>query len=142
MYLTNPVLQISQISAGLAYLHSKDVIHGDVKGANVLISPALTAQLCDFGLSKFADTATSTGGKGGSLPWLSPERMDRPDSPRTKESDVYAFGMTIYEVSNSSDKYSSSIKFETLVRYSDSVWPHTIHYIGHRCITDCHMHSR
>lgn len=74
------------------------MIHGDIKAANVLISRHVRALLCDFGLSKRHNAATSVGAKAqGSQAWMSPEalRGDR----RTYASDMWSFGMLVYEVS-------------------------------------------
>ncbi|KAG8700559.1 hypothetical protein FRC09_005887 [Ceratobasidium sp. 395] len=55
----------SQISEGMSYLHASGVVHGDLKGANVLISQDGVAQLVDFGNAKLQEytlkfTKTST----------------------------------------------------------------------------------
>ncbi|KAG9033884.1 hypothetical protein FRB95_014087 [Tulasnella sp. JGI-2019a] len=88
------------VASGLAYLHTHDVVvHGDLKASNVLLNEQLMPRICDFGLSKIKDghSATSTGMQGaGSWRWMSPEVMD--GGPKTFESDIYAFGMTIVEV--------------------------------------------
>ena len=83
---------------GLIYLHSKGIAHGDVKGTNVLIYSGPRAALCDFGLSKIVSTTPSTGTIGGlgTLRWQSPELME--GGARSLAGDVYAYGMTIYEV--------------------------------------------
>jgi serine/threonine protein kinase len=79
------------------YLHAKGVIHGDIKADNILVSDDLHAQICDFGLAKLFEESTASSLKGaGSLRWKSPEIAD--GEPKTIESDVYAFGMTIVEV--------------------------------------------
>ncbi|KAG8897399.1 hypothetical protein FRB99_008169 [Tulasnella sp. 403] len=89
---------LRETAAALAYLHSQNVIHGDVKAQNILISPTLHALLCDFGLSKVNRTPTDANAKGnGSLPFQGPE-VWAGDS-RTPKSDTYAFGMTIYQAS-------------------------------------------
>lgn len=81
----------------LTYLHSRSVVHGDIKAPNVLVSDNVHALLCDFGLSKFDDGTTTTGLKGaGSLRWQAPELLG--GERKSFESDVYAFGMMIAEV--------------------------------------------
>ena len=93
-------MQLSDVAEGLAYLHDQGVIHGDVKGLNVLISPLVRAMLCDFGLAKAIDqTASETQDSVGTWPWMSPERLQGGGPGRSFKDDVYAFGMTIYEVS-------------------------------------------
>ena len=81
---------------GLAYLHQNDIVHGDVKGLNALVTSDQRVVLCDSGFSKLDSTVnTSTGGRG-TIYWQSPELMG--GGPRTKEADVYAFGIMMYEV--------------------------------------------
>ncbi|CCO31792.1 Putative serine/threonine-protein kinase/receptor R818 [Rhizoctonia solani AG-1 IB] len=87
-----------QVASGLAYIHSKDLVHGDIKALNVLVSFDGTAKLTDFGLSTMAGSsigfsATSTA-QAGSIRWVAPELLLE-DSDKGKSSDVYALGMTI-----------------------------------------------
>ncbi|KAG8995177.1 hypothetical protein FRB93_001210 [Tulasnella sp. JGI-2019a] len=89
---------IHGIASGLAYLHTHNVIHGDLKAANVLLDDLLNPLICDFGLTKNDEwNVTSPGLKGsGTARWKSPGLTD--DLPKTKKTDIYAFGMTIVEV--------------------------------------------
>ncbi|PPR08181.1 hypothetical protein CVT24_001531 [Panaeolus cyanescens] len=89
------------ISLGLVYLHSKKVLHGDLKGVNVLVDDGERALLCDFGLSRIKADVNSRSsvqptGPGGSFHWMAPELFQggRPKEP----CDVYSFGMTMYEI--------------------------------------------
>ncbi|KZV99895.1 kinase-like protein [Exidia glandulosa HHB12029] len=65
-----------QVMAGLRFLHDHFIIHGDIKGGNVLISDDGVAQLCDFGLSRLlwgsTQSISHTGGRG-TLHWMAPE---------------------------------------------------------------------
>lgn len=92
--------KILGIASGLAYLHDQSIIHGDVKADNVLVSDGGVPKLCDFGLSKAVDSSRSrSASQIGTLRHMSPERLlSTITMARTKASDVYAFGMTIYEV--------------------------------------------
>lgn len=85
------------MASALAYLHKEGVVHGDVKGANMLVSRDVKILLCDFGLAKIVGSATSTARSGmGTFLWQAPELLE--GGPKTFESDVYAFGITIYQV--------------------------------------------
>ncbi|KAG8887163.1 hypothetical protein FRB98_000419 [Tulasnella sp. 332] len=100
LWLKNYFTQTRGIARGLAYLHDRGVIHGDLKAANVLLDDSVNPMLSDFGMSKVMEGTygrTSPALKGmGSTRWKSPELMD--DCPKTMKSDVYALGMTIVEV--------------------------------------------
>ncbi|KIO17294.1 hypothetical protein M407DRAFT_46657, partial [Tulasnella calospora MUT 4182] len=88
---------LRETAAAIAYLHTVMVIHGDIKASNILINEDTSAMICDFGLAKMMGSDTSTGLKGtGSTQWMSPELFN--GEPKTPESDVYAFAMTIAEV--------------------------------------------
>lgn len=90
--------QVRGVAEAIAYLHDMDVVHGDVKGGNILISHEGHPLLADFGLAKFVwfmDTSTALRG-AGSVRWQGPELWD--GERKSFASDVYAFGMTIVEV--------------------------------------------
>ncbi|WVF67901.1 hypothetical protein IAT40_002663 [Kwoniella sp. CBS 6097] len=110
----NKIALIHQISQGMEYLHSRDVIHGDLKGQNILIDDDGHALLCDFGLSQIKVDITSKSsmpplednGGGGTLRFQPPERLR--SAPLTKECDVYSFAMTVFQL------YSGEIPFAIL----------------------------
>ncbi|KAG8903468.1 hypothetical protein FRB99_003246 [Tulasnella sp. 403] len=88
---------LRETAEALAYLHNRGMIHGDIKASNILVSPDIHALLCDFGLSRMINVATATGLKGaGTTRWQAPELWK--DSPKGFTTDIYAFGITIYEV--------------------------------------------
>ena len=57
-------MQLWETAEALVYLHANDIIHGDIKASNVLVSSDLHALLSDFGLAKLVDSDTSTSMKG------------------------------------------------------------------------------
>ena len=92
------------IGQGLAYLHEENIIHRDLKSLNVLLDNEKRAKLTDFGLSKQkTDTAgTMTKGAMGTARWMAPELLadDPQDAGYTKKSDVYSYGMILYELAS------------------------------------------
>ncbi|KAG8898483.1 hypothetical protein FRB99_007395 [Tulasnella sp. 403] len=81
----------------IAYLHAQDILHGDIKASNVLVSDDMHALVCDFGLARAIGAATSSMLRGaGSVRWQAPELWKK--QPKSTKTDVYAFGMLISEV--------------------------------------------
>ncbi|KAK1227530.1 hypothetical protein PQX77_009437 [Marasmius sp. AFHP31] len=95
-------LLVEDVACGLAYLHEMKIIHGDLKGANILITPELRASIGDFGLSRVSDTQrlfSQSSRSKGTIRWLSPELLKPgPNSVPSRESDVYAYGCVCYEI--------------------------------------------
>ncbi|KAG6829262.1 hypothetical protein H0H92_005142 [Tricholoma furcatifolium] len=113
MYLkanpTTPRLPLAaDVAKGLLYLHENGIIHGDLKGPNILIDGAGRARLADFGISAISDsnivawTSQSSGAsKGGSVRWQAPELFDIENGEAVKNSaasDVYAWGCVAFEL--------------------------------------------
>lgn len=95
-----PILQ--DIARGARFLHAADpkVIHGDLKAANVLVDGRFRAKISDFGLS----AKKKYLGASGTPYWMAPELL-RGESTNTAESDVYSFGIILYELYSSKDPY-------------------------------------
>ncbi|KAG8951509.1 hypothetical protein FRC04_006041 [Tulasnella sp. 424] len=98
---------LCDIASAIAYLHSLEIVHGDIKARNILVSQDGDVRLCDFGLSKYSSWTTSEGRKGaGTIRWQSPELLF--DQSKSFKSDVYAFGITIYEVLSGNIPFGAS----------------------------------
>ncbi|KAJ9446731.1 Mitogen-activated protein kinase kinase kinase NPK1 [Diplonema papillatum] len=95
-----------QIFEGLAYLHSRGVVHRDVKGSNILVSSdRSTLKLADYGLSKAVEDQLAAAQSGsvwdshiGSPMYLAPEIILRPEDSETPASDVWATACTVLEM--------------------------------------------
>ncbi|KAJ9456196.1 Serine/threonine-protein kinase TOUSLED [Diplonema papillatum] len=101
-------LLISQVLSGLAYLHSKHVIHYDLKPANVLFFSPSEVKLTDFGLSKSlasddggnAQTAIELTSQGAGTYWyLPPECFETNFTPKVSAKvDVWAAGIVFFQM--------------------------------------------
>lgn len=97
---------LQQTLDGLHYLHSynPEIVHGDLKGANVLVSDSYQAQLCDFGFSSMkvdkGSSLVESSAANGTWRWMSPELLSDDNPRHTKASDIWAFGCLLVEVSS------------------------------------------
>lgn len=85
---------------GLYRAHSQGKVHGDLKGANVLVSGNRTPMLADFGNASLTGSTvsfTTTAAISFSPRWTAPEILDE-SNPHRRAGDVYGLGMTILEV--------------------------------------------
>ena len=91
---------VSQAAEGLAFAHSRDIIHRDVKPANIMLlenEDGLVAKITDFGIARMPASAvkTMTGMVMGSPRYMSPEQVvGRNLSAR---SDIFSLGVVLYE---------------------------------------------
>lgn len=113
--LTSKLRVLADAASGLAYLHDSfdpPILHLDVKAANILLNGIGRGKLADFGLSgeraaipptallggtdACASVMASARARGGTPGFMAPEVL-RSDPP-TRRTDVYAFGVTMWEV--------------------------------------------
>ena len=96
-----------QIALGMASAHALGVVHGDLKPANILVTPAGIAKIVDFGMAR-RDAGTRSGdqtaiwnpnsssGISGTPAYMAPEQAQ--GQLATQASDVFSLGLIIYEM--------------------------------------------
>jgi tRNA A-37 threonylcarbamoyl transferase component Bud32 len=84
------------IANGLAFAHSKGIIHADLKPSNILFDQNDHAKVCDFGIARTPQEDADTPQLFATAMYVAPERVEgKPASPAT---DVYGLGLLLYEM--------------------------------------------
>ncbi len=97
---------VLQAAEALSYAHKRKIIHRDIKPSNLLLDDSGVVWLTDFGVAKFEDTdLTATGDLVGTLRYMAPERFRGECDER---ADVYALGLTLYELLSLRPAYTNS----------------------------------
>lgn len=123
---------VRQILQGLNYLHSKDIIHRDIKGANILVDNKGTVKISDFGISKrveastlLKDSATPHLKRGGprvslqgSVFWMAPEVVRQ--TAYTKKADIWSLGCLIVEMMTGSHPHPNCTQLQAIFKIGGS----------------------
>ena len=118
-----PILR--DIAQGLRFLHAAQpqIIHGDLKSHNVLVDSKFRAKVADFGLSQKKTLGISTqlgvskAAPSGTPYWMAPELLN--GSHNTTASDVYAFGIVLFEVYSRQEPYMGEETEQVLQQVGD-----------------------
>src|SRR5579864_4225433 len=115
-----------QAAQGLAYAHARGIIHRDIKPSNMLLDTAGVLWITDFGLAKTEDDGlTATGDLLGTLRYMAPERFRGEGDAR---ADIYALGLTLYELLTLRPAYDSSDRLQLIeqIKAEDPARPRSL----------------
>jgi serine/threonine-protein kinase len=96
-----------QVALGMAAAHARGVVHGDLKPANILVTPEGTVKIVDFGMARRSTSSAQgektvlwdpgpSGGISGTPAYMAPEQAR--GEPATPASDVFSLGVMLYEL--------------------------------------------
>jgi serine/threonine-protein kinase len=90
---------VEQLCSALGYAHQNDVIHRDVKPANVIVQPSGVIKLLDFGIARQENrsdvTKTQAGKVKGTVPYMSPEQLK--GGELDGRCDIFATGVLLFQ---------------------------------------------
>uniref|UniRef100_A0A0R0IF89 mitogen-activated protein kinase kinase kinase n=1 Tax=Glycine max TaxID=3847 RepID=A0A0R0IF89_SOYBN len=94
-----------QILLGLAYLHTKNTVHRDIKGANILVDPSGRIKLADFGMAKHISGSSCPFSFKGSPYWMAPEVIKNSNGCNLAV-DIWSLGCTVLEMATTKPPWS------------------------------------
>ncbi len=115
---------VSKIAQALAYAHKNDIIHRDVKPANILFHSDGTPLLSDFGIAKEQKVdkeLTSTGTILGSPFYMSPEQAE--GLTVDGRTDIYSLGVIFYEMLTGEKPYEGDSAIKVIMKHIQSPVP-------------------
>ncbi|QRV98024.1 Ephrin type-A receptor 4 [Ceratobasidium sp. AG-Ba] len=128
---TNPSLDrlklCLQLASALEYVHSRGVVHGDIKPDNIVVSDDNIPLLADFGNAAFIYDSTlrftTTSSSPFTLRYTAPEIL-KDESMHTQEADIYAYGMTAFEILTGEVPFAGKSSFATVLPVVKGEIPH------------------
>jgi eukaryotic-like serine/threonine-protein kinase len=124
-----PVSQVEhyaeQLAGALAFAHEHGIVHGDLKGSNIVVTPSGDIKLLDFGLGRRIPTENTVevtssdqilaegSATAGTLPYLAPEVLRGGSS--TVQSDIWSLGVLLYQMATGELPFRGSTPFDLSV---------------------------
>ncbi|XP_076922138.1 mitogen-activated protein kinase kinase kinase 1-like [Bidens hawaiensis] len=112
-----------QILSGLTYLHDRNVVHRDIKCANILVDVSGSVKLADFGLAKATKLNDIKSCKGTPF-WMAPEVVNnRKNKGYGPAADIWSLGCTVLEMLTGQVPYSNLEGMQALFRIGNGELP-------------------
>ncbi|KAI9080454.1 hypothetical protein K1719_037568 [Acacia pycnantha] len=84
------------VSKGMNYLHQNNIIHRDLKTANLLMDENEVVKVADFGVARVKIQSGVMTAETGTYRWMAPEIIEH--KPYDQKADVFSFGITLWEL--------------------------------------------
>ncbi|KAJ9673432.1 hypothetical protein PVL29_023163 [Vitis rotundifolia] len=101
------------VSKGMNYLHQNDIIHRDLKAANLLMDENKVVKVADFGVARVQAQSGVMTAETGTYRWMAPEVIEH--KPYDHKADVFSFGIVLWELLTGKLPYEHSTPLQAAV---------------------------
>ncbi|XP_030485929.2 serine/threonine-protein kinase STY8 [Cannabis sativa] len=101
------------ISKGMNYLHQNNIIHRDLKTANLLMDENEVVKVADFGVARVQAQSGVMTAETGTYRWMAPEVIEH--KPYDHKADIFSFGIVMWELLTGEIPYSSLTPLQAAV---------------------------
>lgn len=118
---------IKQILTGLNFLHTRDIVHRDIKGANILVDNKSCIKISDFGISKkvesdlYVTTRANRPSLQGSVFWMAPEVVKQ--TSYTRKADIWSLGCLVVEMISGTHPWANLNQMQALYQIGSLAKP-------------------
>nr|XP_009406071.1 PREDICTED: serine/threonine-protein kinase STY46-like [Musa acuminata subsp. malaccensis] len=120
------------ICKGMEYLHQNNIIHRDLKTANLLMDSNLVVKVADFGVARIQNQAGVMTAETGTYRWMAPEVINH--LPYDQKADVFSFAIVLWELTTSKIPYETMTPLQAALGVRQGLRPVLPEYMHPRLL--------
>lgn len=112
----------------LSYIHSKNIVHMDIKPSNIMVENGRNVRLMDLGIAHVGNTLDEFGGSSlmGTPKYAAPEQFDvNTESKLEPQTDIYEAGVTLYELLCGHNPFTANTIEDSIKKHKTIILPYT-----------------